>query len=68
MGRMTITIDDDLVEETRRALGVSTKSEAIRTALKELLRRKRLEEASKHKGSIDLDVDQDKLKTLRNKK
>ncbi len=65
MHRMTITIDDDLVQEARLALGASSKSEAIRLALLEAVRRKRLRQAMGHGGQIDLDLDQDKLEELR---
>ena len=65
MGRMTITIDEALVDEAREALGVATKSEAIRYALRDLVRRKRLEIVLSHQGKVELDLDQEKLARLR---
>ncbi len=65
MHRMTITIDDELVQEAKEALGASSKSEAIRLALVEVVRRKRLNQALENGGLIDLDLDQDTLQELR---
>ena len=65
MKRMTITVDEALVEETRRALKARTKAEAIRQALEEALRRRRLERVLDHAGRIELDLDQEKLRRLR---
>jgi hypothetical protein len=46
-------------------MGVATKSEAIRTALEESLRRRRLQDALEQAGKIDLDLDQERLRRLR---
>jgi len=65
MSRMTITIEDELVEQVRKILSVRTKADAIRMALKEIIRKKRLSEALSHQGMIELDLDQDMLRKLR---
>lgn len=65
MGRMTITVDEALVEETRKALKARTKAEAIRRSLEEALRRRRLERVLDHAGRVELDLDQAKLHRLR---
>lgn len=65
MSRMTVTVDDELIEEARDALGASTKSETLRRALEEVLRRRRLEQVLAHAGKIELDLDQDRLRKLR---
>lgn len=65
MGRMTVTVDKGLLEEARKAMGVATKSEAIRTALEESVRRRRLQEALEHAGKIEVDLDQGRLQQLR---
>jgi Arc/MetJ family transcription regulator len=62
---MTITVDEALVEETRKALKVRTKAEAIRRALVEALRRRRLEQVLDHAGRVELDLDQERLRRLR---
>jgi Arc/MetJ family transcription regulator len=65
MTRMTVTVDPNLLEQAREALGVATKSEAIRIALTEILRKKKLAQALDHRGQIDLDLDQESLQRLR---
>ncbi len=65
MARMTVTVDEKLVDEAKAILGVSTKAEAIRLALQEVLRRKRLAEALTHRGAVELELDQDALDALR---
>jgi Arc/MetJ family transcription regulator len=65
MTRMTVTLDPVLLEQARKALGASTKSEAIRIALTEVIRKKQLAEALRHRGQIALEVDQETLQRLR---
>lgn len=65
MTRMTVTIDEDLVEEAREILNVDSKSEAIRGALEELLRQRKLRNALEHAGRVELALDQEKLGRLR---
>ena len=65
MGRMTVTLDEELLAEAQKALGAPTKVAAIRLALAQALRWKRLTEALEHQGQIDLDLDRKKLAELR---
>lgn len=65
MSRMTITIDEELVNQAKKVLGTSTKAETIRLALTEVLRRKRLKEALNHQGQIELALNQETLQKLR---
>lgn len=65
MSRMTVTVDEGLIEEARNALGAATKSEAIRRALEEVLRRRKLERALENAGRVELDVDPERLRRLR---
>lgn len=65
MSRMTVTIDEDLIEEARSALGAATKSDAIRQALEEVLRRRKLQRALENAGKVELDIDPDRLRKLR---
>lgn len=65
MSRMTVTVDEGLIEQARNALGAATKSEAIRRALEEVLRRRRLERALENAGRVELDVDPEQLRRLR---
>ncbi|HEV3456746.1 MAG TPA: type II toxin-antitoxin system VapB family antitoxin [Thermoanaerobaculia bacterium] len=52
MSRMTVTIDDALLEEAKEALGAQTRAEAIRSALEEAVRRRRLAQALKQRGQL----------------
>lgn len=65
--RLSVTLDDNLVEEARTVLGKKTKREVIEEALREVVRRKRRENAIKHAGKIDMDIDLDELLKLREK-
>jgi Arc/MetJ family transcription regulator len=65
MGRATVTVDDSLLVQAQEALGTATKSETVRIALEEVVRRRRLEEVLEHQGRIELDLDQEKLAKLR---
>ena len=65
MIRMTITIDDELVDAVKEISGASTKSEAINAALQDFLRRQRLQRVLARQGKIDLALDQAKLQELR---
>jgi len=63
--RMTVTIDDALLEEAREALGAETRAEAIRTALSEAVRRRRLALALQQRGQFQLQGDLADLRRLR---
>ena len=65
MTRMTVTLDPKLLEQAREALGVPTKSETIRIALTEILRKRQLAQVLDHCGQIDLELDQESLQRLR---
>ncbi len=65
MGRMTITVDEQLVQEAKEILGVSTKAEAIRVVLQEFLRRKKLANVLEHQGKVKIDLDHESLQAHR---
>jgi Arc/MetJ family transcription regulator len=52
--RTTLDIDKRLLEEAERALGGSSASKAVNTALYELVRRKKLEDLRTRIGKRDL--------------
>ncbi len=58
---MSITIDDRLVDEARKALGARTRAEAIRIALREAVRQQRLAQALEHRGRVDIGLDRKTL-------
>lgn len=65
--RMSISLDEKLLEEAKSILGKKTKKEAIEEALQEIIRRKRREDAIEHAGKIKIDIDLKELLRLREK-
>lgn len=52
--RLSVTLDPDLLEEAVRLSGAGSKREAIEAALKELIRRRRLEGMIARAGKLAL--------------
>jgi len=65
MSRMTITIDDALLDRAKEALGARTRAAAIRAALEEAVRRRRLAETLEQLGQLELRGDPAELRRLR---
>ena len=59
MNRMRTTLDlpDGLVEEAQRMLGFKSKTDTVVLALRELIRRSRIEELKELLGAVELDID-----------
>jgi Arc/MetJ family transcription regulator len=55
--RTTLDLPEDLLEEARAALGFKSKTDTIVLALRELVRRQRLEELKTLMGRVRLEVD-----------
>jgi Arc/MetJ family transcription regulator len=55
--RTTLDLPEDLLEEARRALGFKSKTDTIVLALRELVRRQRIEQLKGLMGHVRLDVD-----------
>jgi len=55
--RTTMIIPAELVDEARQAAGLKSKTETVIFALKELIRRKRLEELKSMFGHTEIDID-----------
>ena len=55
--RTTLDLPIDLVESARKALGFKSKTDTIVVALRELVRRHRIEELKGLLGRVELDVD-----------
>lgn len=55
--RTTLDLPEELVESAREALGFKSKTDTIIVALRELVRRHRLEELKGLLGRVELDVD-----------
>ncbi|HET9766021.1 MAG TPA: type II toxin-antitoxin system VapB family antitoxin [Thermoanaerobaculia bacterium] len=65
MSRMTVTIDDELLERAKEALGAQTRAATIRTALEEAVRRRRLAETLEQLGQLELRGGLAELRRLR---
>ncbi|HEB09962.1 MAG TPA: type II toxin-antitoxin system VapB family antitoxin [Spirochaetales bacterium] len=65
MVRMTLTLDENLVEEAQQMFGASTKRETIQIALIEVVKQRKREIALTHCGKIKLDLSQEQLQSLR---
>jgi Arc/MetJ family transcription regulator len=63
--RMTITIDENLIQEAKALTGKKTKREVIEEALREIIRKKRRDRAIEHAGKIQIDITLDDLLNLR---
>lgn len=59
MNRMRTTLDlpDELLEEARTALGFKSKTDTVVMALRELVRRRRLDELKALMGRVQLEFD-----------
>lgn len=55
--RTTLDIPEELIEEARRVLGFKSKTDTVVVSLKELIRRRRIEELKSLLGAVRLDVD-----------
>jgi Arc/MetJ family transcription regulator len=55
--RTTLDLPMDLVDEARDALGFKSKTDTVVLALRELVRRRRLDELKSLLGRVQLDVD-----------
>jgi hypothetical protein len=55
--RTTLDILGELIDEARRLLGLTSKTDTIVVALRELIRRRRIGELKKLLGVVRLDVD-----------
>ena len=55
--RTTLDLPDDLVNEARLSLGFKSKTDTVVLALRELVRRRRIDELKALLGRVQLDVD-----------
>jgi Arc/MetJ family transcription regulator len=55
--RTTLDIPEELIDEARRLLKFKSKTDTVILALRELIRRRRIEELKDLMGSVRLDVD-----------
>jgi len=55
--RTTLDLPEPLIEEARRLLGFKSKTDTVVMSLRELIRRKRIEELKELMGDVRLDID-----------
>ena len=60
--RTTLVIPEELLDEARRMLGFGSKTDTVILALRELIRRARIEELKQVLGHVDLDVDSERTR------
>jgi len=55
--RTTLDLPEALIDEARRLLGFKSKTDTVVISLRELIRRRRVEELKRLLGTVRLDVD-----------
>ena len=55
--RTTLDLPEELIEEARQVLGFKSKTDTVVLALRELLRRRRLDQLKELMGSVRLQID-----------
>ncbi len=55
--RTTLDIPEDLIEEARQLLGFKSKTDTVVLSLRELVRRRRIEELKALMGNVKLEID-----------
>lgn len=55
--RTTLDLPEDIVEEARKLLGFKSKTDTVIVSLRELIRRRRIDELKSLAGKIDLKID-----------
>jgi Arc/MetJ family transcription regulator len=68
MTRMTVTLDETILEEAKNILHTRTKRATIENALKEVIKQKKREKAIEHSGKIELELTQEDLESYREQK
>jgi Arc/MetJ family transcription regulator len=63
--RTTLDLPEGLIEEARQALGFKSKTDTVVLALRELLRRRRLDQLKELMGSVRLQIDLPKSRRRR---
>jgi hypothetical protein len=60
--RTTLDLPEELLEKAMKVSKTKTKTKTIILALEELIRKSTISELKNYKGTIDLDIDLDKLR------
>jgi len=60
--RTTLDLPEDLLQEAMQATHIKTKTKVIKVALEELVRKSKISKLKNFKGTVDLDIDLNKLR------
>ena len=60
--RATVTIEKDVLDELQRETGSKNKSTAVKQAIREYLRRKKIEKIKSMKGKLEFDLTADEIR------
>jgi metal-responsive CopG/Arc/MetJ family transcriptional regulator len=66
--RMSVTLDELLLEEAHRLSGKKTRREVLDEALREFIRKKKRDKALQHAGKIKINLTLKKLQEIRESK
>jgi Arc/MetJ family transcription regulator len=66
--RTTLDIPQELIEEAQRLLGFKSKTDTVIVSLRDLIRRRRIDELKTLMGSVQLDIDLPKSRRRRKRK
>lgn len=60
--RTTLDLPEDLVKEAMKVTKAKTKTELIKSALRNIIQKNNLQALKKYKGAVDLDINLDELR------
>jgi len=60
--RATVTIEKDILDELVRETKAKSKATAVKTAVREYLRRKKIEKIKSMKGKLEFDLTADEIR------
>ncbi|MFZ4617267.1 MAG: type II toxin-antitoxin system VapB family antitoxin [Rectinemataceae bacterium] len=60
--RTTLDIPESLLSEAMALTHISTKTDVIKAALRNLIQREKIKDLKKYFGKVDLDIDLEKLR------
>ncbi len=63
--RMTVTLNNSLLEDAQKVTGIKIKRNVLEEGLQELIRKYKKMEAVKHAGSIDIKLSLKELQKMR---
>ena len=65
MHKTTVVLDEGLLEEAKKVIGIRTKREAIEAGLREIVKNCQREQLIKEAGTFDLDLTHEAIRRMR---